>query len=38
VDGVLFEAIEAAGLEEWLSGIGKDLIEATYEPCRCGGW
>ena len=32
VDGVTFEMIEAAGLEEWLSGIRKDLIEKTYRP------
>src|SRR6185437_4205748 len=32
VDDVRFETIEAAGLEQWLSGIGKDLIETTYEP------
>ena len=32
VDGVTFEMIEAAGLEEWLSDIRKDLIEKTYIP------
>jgi len=32
VDGVTFEMIEAAGLEEWLSDIRKDLIEKTYRP------
>ncbi len=32
VDGVSFAMIEAAGLEEWLSGIRKDLIEKTYKP------
>jgi RNA-directed DNA polymerase len=32
VDGVSFARIEAAGLEEWLSGIRKDLIEKTYKP------
>src|SRR3954462_14863158 len=32
VDGVTFEMIEAAGLEEWLSGIRRDLIEKTYRP------
>lgn len=32
VDGVTFAAVEAAGREEWLSGIRKDLIEKTYEP------
>jgi RNA-directed DNA polymerase len=32
VDGVTFEMIEAAGLEEWLTSIRKDLIEKTYRP------
>jgi RNA-directed DNA polymerase len=32
VDGVTFETIESAGLEEWLSDIRKDLIEKTYRP------
>jgi RNA-directed DNA polymerase len=32
VDEVTFTMIEAAGREEWLSGIQKDLIETTYEP------
>src|SRR6202521_4221784 len=32
VDEMTFEAIEAAGLAKWLSGIRKDLIEKTYEP------
>jgi RNA-directed DNA polymerase len=32
VDGVSFTMIEAAGLEEWLSDIRKDLIEKTYKP------
>jgi RNA-directed DNA polymerase len=32
VDGVTFGMIEAAGLEEWLSDIRKDLIEKTYRP------
>ena len=32
VDGVTFEVIEADGLEEWLNGIRKDLIEQTYRP------
>src|SRR3954469_5175520 len=32
VDGVSFAMIEAAGLEEWLSDIRKDLIEKTYKP------
>jgi RNA-directed DNA polymerase len=32
VDGVTFAEIEAAGLEEWLSGIEKQLRERTYRP------
>ncbi|MEJ2087214.1 MAG: group II intron reverse transcriptase/maturase [Gammaproteobacteria bacterium] len=32
VDGMSFEVIEAAGLEEWLAGIRKDLVEKTYRP------
>lgn len=32
VDGVTFAAIEAAGVEEWLLGIGKALRERTYRP------
>src|ERR1700730_12866909 len=32
VDGVTFAAIEAAGLEEWLSGIGKALRDRSYRP------
>jgi RNA-directed DNA polymerase len=32
VDGVSFAAAEAAGLEEWLAGIKKDLVEKTYRP------
>src|SRR5215469_15808631 len=32
VAGVTFAAIEAAGLEEWLSGTGKMLRERTYRP------
>jgi len=32
VDGVTFAAIEAAGREEWLSGIAKTLRERTYRP------
>jgi RNA-directed DNA polymerase len=36
VDGVSFTAIEAVGLEEWLAGLGKDLVAKTYrrEPVR----
>ena len=32
VDGVTFAAIEAAGLDEWLAGIGKELRERMYRP------
>jgi RNA-directed DNA polymerase len=32
VDGVSFAMIEAAGLEEWLAGIRKDLVAKTYRP------
>ena len=32
VDGVTFAAIEAAGLEEWLAGVRKDLVAKTYRP------
>jgi RNA-directed DNA polymerase len=32
VDGVTFAAIEAAGQEEWLAGIGKMMRERTYRP------
>jgi RNA-directed DNA polymerase len=32
VDGVTFETIEAAGLEEWLAGLGEELRERTYRP------
>ncbi len=32
VDGVSFEAVEAAGLEEWFADIRKDLVERTYRP------
>jgi RNA-directed DNA polymerase len=32
VDGVNFAAIEAAGLENWLTGIEKDLRSKTYQP------
>ena len=32
VDGVTFAMIDAAGPEEWLAGIRKDLIEQTYRP------
>lgn len=32
VDGVTFTMIEAQGLEEWLSGIRKELQEKTYRP------
>lgn len=32
VDGVSFEAIEAGGLEEWLTGLRTELVEKTYRP------
>jgi RNA-directed DNA polymerase len=32
VDGVTFAAIESAGLEEWLAGLGRDLVAKTYRP------
>jgi RNA-directed DNA polymerase len=32
VDGVRFEDIEAAGLEEWLAGLRKELRTETYRP------
>ena len=32
VDGVTCAAIEAAGLENWLIGIGTDLQTKTYQP------
>ena len=32
VDGVTFDTIEAAGLEEWLTGIGKALRDRSYRP------
>ena len=32
VDGMTFDMIEAAGLEEWLSGIEKELRERSYRP------
>jgi RNA-directed DNA polymerase len=32
VDGVKFAAIEAAGVEEWLSGLRKELTAKTYRP------
>jgi RNA-directed DNA polymerase len=32
VDGVTFEAIEAAGLEEWLAALREDLASRIYRP------
>src|ERR671932_1391282 len=39
VDGVTFAMVEAAGREEWLAAIRKDLVAKTYrpEPGRRGG-
>jgi RNA-directed DNA polymerase len=32
VDGVSFTTIEAAGVEEWLAGLRKDVVAKTYRP------
>jgi RNA-directed DNA polymerase len=32
VEGVTFAEIEAAGLEEWLGGLRKDVVAKTYRP------
>jgi RNA-directed DNA polymerase len=32
VDGVTFAEIEAAGMEEWLGGLRKDVVAKTYRP------
>jgi len=32
VDGVTFDAIEAAGLEGWLAGLAEELRGRTYRP------
>jgi RNA-directed DNA polymerase len=32
VDGITFTAIEAAGLEKWLSGLREELVSKTYRP------
>lgn len=32
VDGITFAAIEAAGPEEWLGGLRKDVVAKTYRP------
>lgn len=32
VDGVTFEDIDAAGLEEWLTGLRRELHDRTYRP------
>src|ERR1700693_123189 len=37
VDGATFTAIEAAGLEEWLAGLRKDLVAKAYRPQPGGG-
>jgi RNA-directed DNA polymerase len=37
VDGQSFEAIESAGLEEWLTGIREELRTRRTNHNRCGG-
>jgi len=32
VDGQTFEAIESEGLEKWMEGIRKELLDKTYKP------
>ena len=32
VDGITFAANEAAGLEEWLGGLRKEVVAKTYRP------
>ena len=32
MDGVIFAEIEAAGMEEWLGGLRKDVVAKTYRP------
>jgi RNA-directed DNA polymerase len=32
VDGESFEDIESRGLAEWLSGLGRELHDKTYQP------
>ena len=34
IDGVTFDAIEAAGLEAFLEGIHGELVSGTYQPMR----
>ncbi len=34
IDGVTFDAIEAAGLEAFLEGIHGELVSGTYRPRR----
>ena len=34
IDGVTFDAIEAAGLEAFLEGIQRELVSGTYLPMR----
>src|SRR5271167_748822 len=38
IDGVTFEAIEAAGLEVWLQQLRDELLECSYRPARLDGW
>ena len=32
VDGMTFERIEAAGVQEWLAGLREELVSKTYRP------
>lgn len=32
VDGMTFAAVEASGLERWLTGLRTELVERTYRP------
>jgi RNA-directed DNA polymerase len=34
IDGVTFKAIEEAGVEQFLEGIRKELVQGTYRPSR----
>ena len=37
VDGVDFAAIEAAGLEDWLTRWARNCVHRHTGACRCGG-